>query len=102
MNWRYKINIWIFWIKVICLSFGASGFWAFVMLGLWGYIFKIPPSENNVYGICMVWIVLFIVLLPISAKALYRLTIKQTHGEFQLDIFTRSKSNYFGKGSKGN
>ena len=36
MNWHYKVNIWLFWIKVICLSFGAAGFW--VMVFFWTII----------------------------------------------------------------
>ncbi len=97
MNWHYKVNIWLFWIKVICLSFGAAGFWAMVFFGLLSYVFKVQPSSNNVYGIYLVWTMLFIAFFPISANALYRLTVKQTNGKFQMDFFTQSKSKWFHK-----
>ena len=91
MDWRYKVDIWIFWNKAVCLSVGASGFWAFVISGLLTYIFKIQPSSNNIYGIYLIWVVLSIALFPPSTRALYRLRVKQTHGEFYIKFLHQSK-----------
>ena len=62
-----------FWVQVVCLSLGAAGFLFFFSMGLIVWILNLEPSVNNLFIALLLTIVLFVLFLPASKRAVRKI-----------------------------